>query len=338
AVLETARGGLFKRGMAFDWCDVGAVLNVRDDHLGQHGAESLEDLARVKRLLAQRAKGHAVLNADDPLCRDMAQEVPEGTKVTYFSMEDRHPFVEEHLMKGGSAVYLRRNMIMVAYGEHRMPLVEAEKIPVTMRGFARHNVENLLGAVAILMHTGLSQEQIVNGLASFQSTIDQNPGRMNLVRVRDFTVLIDYAHNPDSYRAICDTVNLMEHRKLIGVITAPGDRYDEKLKEVGRICAGTFDELVVREMTDLRGRPPGATAEVIKQGVLDAGFPVDRLHVVLPEAESINYGMRLAKEGDLVVIGCADTEEAIDTVLKEASGYGPAPSYPVSMPTRQFAS
>ncbi|MBM3266121.1 MAG: cyanophycin synthetase [Candidatus Sericytochromatia bacterium] len=332
AVLETARGGLFKRGMAFEWCDVGAVLNIRDDHLGQHGAESLEDLARVKRLLVQRAKGHAVLNADDAHCREMAQEAPEGTKVTFFSTEDRHPVVEDHLMKGGTAVYLRRNMIMVAVGEHRMPLVEVERIPVTLRGRARHNVENLLAAVAILIHAGLSHDQIVSGVASFQSTIDQNPGRLNMVRVRDFTVLIDYAHNPDSYRAICETVAQMERRRLIGVITAPGDRYDEKLEEVGRICAGTFDELVVREMTDLRGRQAGEVAGVIKRGVESANFSAERLHVVLQEAESINYGMSLAREGDLVVIGCADTEEAIATVLRQAEGYGPAPSYPVSMP------
>lgn len=336
AVLETARGGLFKRGMAFEWCDIGVVLNIRDDHLGQHGAESLQDLARVKRLLIQRAKGHAVLNADDPLCREMALEAPEGAKITYFSMKDHDPFVEEHLAKGGSAVYLRRSMIMVAHGEHRMPLVEVERIPVTLRGAARHNVENLLASVAVLIHTGLSHDQVVSGLASFQSTIDQNPGRLNMVRVRDFTVLIDYAHNADSYRAICDTVSQMEKRRLIGVITAPGDRYDEKLEEVGRICAATFDEIVVREMTDLRGRPPGVVADVIKRGIVAAGFPHDNLHVVLQEAESINYGMRLAREGDLVVIGCADTEEAIETVMRQAHGYGPAPSYPVTMSPAPF--
>ena len=331
AVLETARGGLFKRGLAFEWCEIGAVLNIRDDHLGQHGAETLHDLARVKKLCVTRSKGHAILNADDSQCREMAEDVPEATKITYFSMEDHGSFVEEHLAKGGSAVYLRRNMIMVAFGEHRLPLVEVEKLPVTLRGRAKHNIENALGAVAVLVHTGLSNQQIVSGLSTFQSTIDQNPGRLNLVRVRDFTVLIDYAHNPDSYRAITDTVKQMEAKRLIGVVTAPGDRYDEKLAEVGRIAAGAFHEIVVREMADLRGRPAGEAANAIRKGVIDAGFPLEHLHVIPAEAESINFGMSLAREGDLVVIGCADTEEAIETVMKQAEGYGPAPSYPVSL-------
>jgi len=333
AVLETARGGLFKRGLGFESCDVAAVLNIHDDHLGQHGAETLSDLARVKGLIVKYCKGMVVLNADDPLVLEMAEQAPEGTKIVLFSMEDHSVALEEHLGKGGEAVYLRRGMIMVARGEHRMPLVEASRLPVTLGGRARHNIANALAAVAMLLHSGLNQEQIVNGLGTFQSTIEQNPGRLNLVRVRDFTVLIDYAHNPASYRAICETAKQMEHKRLIGVVTVPGDRYESKLIESGAICAKYFDDLVVRDMADLRGRPRGEAARIIHQAALDAGMPPERCHMVPDEPAAIQFAMDMAQAGDLVVIGCADTEEAISLILEQAEGFGPAPSLSVVMPS-----
>ena len=332
AVLETARGGLFKRGLGFEACDVAAVLNIHDDHLGQHGAETLEDLARVKGLLVKYCKGTVVLNADDPLVLAMAEEVPEGTKVVLFSMEDHSPAMEEHLAKGGEAVYLRRGMIMVARGEHRMPLVEAAKLPVTVGGRARHNTANALAAVAMLLNSGLNKDQLVNGLSTFQSTIEQNPGRLNMVRVRDFTVLIDYAHNQASYQALGETVTQMERKRLIGVITVPGDRYDEKLKESGAICAKYYDELIVRDMTDLRGRPRGEAAKIIYQAALDAGMAPEHCHLIPDEPEAFQFAMDMAQAGDMVVIGCADTEDAISSILEQAEGFGPAPSLPVVMP------
>ena len=332
AVLETARGGLFKRGLGFEACDVAAVLNIDDDHLGQHGAETLADLARVKGLIVKHCKGSVVLNADDPLVLEMAELAPEGTKIVMFSMQDHCPPLEDHLSKGGAAVYLRRGMIMVARGEHRMPLVEASRLPATMGGRARHNIANALAAVAMLLHSGLNQEQIVSGLSTFQSTIEQNPGRLNLVRVRDFTVLIDYAHNPASYRALGETVTLMEHKRLIGVVTIPGDRYESKLKETGAICAEYFDELVVRDMSDLRGRPRGEAARIMHQAALDAGMPAEHCHLIPDEPAAIQFALDMARAGDLVVIGCADTEEAINSILEQADGFGPAPALPVVMP------
>ncbi|MEB3298005.1 MAG: cyanophycin synthetase [Candidatus Sericytochromatia bacterium] len=333
AVLETARGGLFKRGLAFDWCDTGIVLNVRDDHLGQHGVNTLEDLAAIKGIVARRTRGHLVLNAQDAHCVRMADELEPGTKVTWFSMDDDVPLVRAHMAQGGVAVTLRKGMVMVAYGEHRLPLVEVERLPVTLRGKARHNIENVLAAVAALIHQGLSHEQIVEGLVGFHSTFETNPGRLNLVRVRDFTVLVDYAHNPDSYRAIIDTVRQLDAARLIGVITAPGDRLPEKLREVGELAAAGFDWLVVRDMSDLRGTAPGYVASVIADGVRAAGFPEERLTVIADETASIKHALAMAEAGDLVVIGCADTQEALEAVFREAEDAGRGQAWSVSLGT-----
>ena len=318
AVLETARGGMFKRGLAFDKCDVGVVLNIHDDHLGQHGAETLEDLARVKRLVVETAAKACVLNAEDPLVVAMAEHKPEGCETVYFSLDPASPVIEKHLDAGGRAVYLRRNMIMLAEGDHRIPLLEVERIPFTLKGRARFNVQNSLAAVAALWVSGYAHAQIVAGLNTFTSSVDQNPGRLNLFRVRDFHVLLDYAHNAESYRLIIETAKQLNQKRLVGVITAPGDRYDEKLKEIGRICGQGFDHLIFRQMTDLRGRPLGEAPELMRQGALETGIDPARVELILDEPAAIRHAIEMGREGDLIIIGCSDTADMIADVVKHA--------------------
>jgi cyanophycin synthetase len=318
AVLETARGGMFKRGLAFDRCDVGVVMNIHDDHLGQHGAETLADLARVKRLVVETAAKACVLNAEDPLVAAMAEHKPEGCEVVYFSLDPSCPVVEKHLDAGGRAVYLRRNMIMLAQGDHRIPLLEVERIPFTLRGRARFNVQNSLAAVAALWVQGYTQAQIIAGLTTFTSSMEQNPGRMNLFRIRDFHVLLDYAHNAESYRMIIETGRKLNHKRLVGVVTAPGDRYDDKLKEIGRICGAGFDHLVIRQMTDLRGRPLGEAPRLMYEGAMESGIDPGRVEVINDEPAAIRHAIEMGREGDLIIIGCSDTADMIADVAKHA--------------------
>jgi cyanophycin synthetase len=294
------------------------VLNIHDDHLGQHGAETLRDLARVKGLVAKYAKKAIVLNAEDALVVEMAEEKQESAEVLYFSMDPENAVMVKHLDGGGRAVYLRRNMIMLAKGDHRIPLMEVERIPFTLKGRARHNVQNSLAAVAALWAGGWSQQQIVAGLNTFTSSVDQNPGRMNLFKVRDFYVMLDYAHNAESYKLIIETARQLNHKRLIGVVTAPGDRYDEKLKEIGRICGTGFDHVIVRQMTDLRGRPVGEAPKIIMDGVLESGISNDVVELIINEAEAISKAISMGREGDLIVIGCADTAGMIEQVVQYA--------------------
>lgn len=318
AVLETARGGILKRGLAFDVSSVGIVLNVHDDHLGQDGIETLEDLARVKSLVAETTRV-AVLNADDPHCVDMAHYVRPGAEVIYFSMQPQHPVVQRHLAEGGRAVYLCDNMIMTAAGGHSLPLEDVEAIPATLRGRARFNVANTLAAVAALWAGGYSSAQIVAGLTTFTSSVEQNPMRMNFFRVRDFDVLVDYAHNLRAYQALIETGRNLHPHRLIGVITAPGDRQAEKLQDIGRLCAQGFDELFIFEMADRRGRAPGEVAQLILNGVRDATADMLHIHVIPDEVEAVRMALDMAHAGDLVIVGCAE-EHGLQEVERQAEG------------------
>ncbi|MBV8063029.1 MAG: hypothetical protein JOY51_05500, partial [Nevskia sp.] len=327
AVLETARGGLFKRGLAFSECDFAAVLNVGDDHLGQHGAETIEDLARVKSLVIQQVKagGYAVLNADNEPAARMARLENLKARVIFFSLNEKNPTLIEHLHRGGQAVYLREKdrMIMVAIGEHRLPLINVEKVPMTYGGKSRHQVANAMAGVALLINSGLSSEQITAGLQTFTPTIEHNPGRMNLVRMRDFQVLIDYAHNLESYQAVLDMAKHLEHRRLIASVTMPGDRYDEKIREVGRLIGDHFDHVVVREMIDKRGRPPGELAAVLKEGVLQGRHVrPEQVEVIEDDLQGIKAVLDLGQPGDLVIIGCVDTDDSINLIVRELERQG----------------
>jgi cyanophycin synthetase len=304
AVLETARGGILKRGLAFDSCDVGVVVNVQGDHLGQDGIDTIEDLAWTKGLVARTARRAAVLNADDQWCRRIADHVRDGTPVIFFTMQSRNETVAAHLARGERAVLLRGDAIVLAEGERRTPLVDASRLPFTLNGLARHNIANALAAAAAAWGAGVPREKICEGLATFTSTSAANPLRLNLYRVRATTVVMDYGHNAAAYRALVDTARRLGTGKIIGLVAAPGDRRQEEVNEIGAACTG-FDEVVAYDMDDRRGRQPGEVAALVAAAVIKAGKAADQVRVVPDVRAAVRYGLNLCGAGDLLVYGCA---------------------------------
>jgi cyanophycin synthetase len=283
---------------------VGVVLNVQSDHLGCDGIDTLDDMADVKGLVAEVARRAVVLNAHDERCVAMADRVRSGCEVIYFALDRRHPPFARHLEGGGRGIYAQQGILMLGHGEHRIPLVETSRLPFTLNGRARHNVENAMAAFAALLALGIARDRIVAALASFTSSANQNPLRLNLFRTRGVTLLVDYAHNAAAYGAIIDTGRQLTQQRLIGVVAAPGDRRDDDLLEMGRVCCEGFDELVIYEMDEVRGRPPGATASRLEEGATRAaGKSPPR--VVLDVREAIREAFRGARPGDVIVLGCA---------------------------------
>ncbi|MET0265291.1 MAG: cyanophycin synthetase, partial [Duganella sp.] len=226
AVLETARGGILKRGLAFDRCEVGVVLNVSADHLGMDGVETLADLAEVKAVVARSAARAVVLNAEDPYCVRMASQVEEGVEVLYFSLDPEHPVLLTHLDQRGRAVYLQDGVLMVADRERRVALIAAAAMPISVQGHAMFNIANALAATAALIACDFSRRQIAAALSSFVSNSHTNPLRANIYHLGHATLVIDYAHNAAAYRALGKMARSLAQGKVIGVVTAPGDRRD----------------------------------------------------------------------------------------------------------------
>lgn len=311
AVLETARGGILREGLGFDRCDVGAVLNIQADHLGLRGVETLEDLAKVKSLVVEvvHKNGTSVLNADDPLTVAM-RERARG-RIAYFSMHggDNGPaHLREHIAEGGIAVVLQSGvkgqMIAIYHAEQYIPLLWTHLIPATLEGKARVNVANALAATAIAYSLDVPVETIRQALRTFTTSFYQTPGRLNIFDEYPFRVIMDYGHNPAALEHMVDLVAKLRpsYSRVIGVVSGPGDRRDEDLVKLGELAARMFDEVIIKQDASLRGRAPGQTAGLVKQGVLDAGVTEARITTVLPELEAVDEALSRANAGDLVVI------------------------------------
>jgi cyanophycin synthetase len=306
AVLEIARGGLVRAGMGVRHCDVGAVLNIKSDHLGLRGVGTLEDLAQVKRIVVEVARDTAILNADDPLCLEMA-DYTEAKHLCYVTMDPTHALVGEHIKAGGRGVVLesgiKGEMITIYDRGAHIPLLWTHLIPATLEGRAAHNVQNAMFAAAMAFSMGLKLENIRHGLRTFDTTFFQAPGRMNIFDEHPFKVILDYGHNAAAVEVMCQLVSRLEVAgRRICVLAAPGDRRDEDIAEVGRIAAGHFDRYIVRRDDGLRGRGPEEVPHLLRDALLEADVPSDKVAVIPDEQAAIEAALCEAQPGDLVLI------------------------------------
>jgi cyanophycin synthetase len=330
AVLETARGGLLRRGMGYRRCDVGAVLNVAADHLGLRGVDTLEDLARVKRIVVEAAKDTAVLNADDELCLRMADHA-EADHLCYVTMNSAHPLVKEHIKSGGRAVVLEEGaggqMITLYDNVAHMPLLWTHLIPATMEGRAMHNVQNAMFAAAIAYSMGVKLEDIRQGLLTFGTTFFQMPGRLNIFDEHPFKVILDYAHNPAAVQAMVELVERMEPKgRRIVVVAAPGDRRDEDIVEIAKLCAGRFDHYICRRDASLRGRQPDEVPLLLKRGLVENGVAEERIEMIQEERHAVDAALRCARKDDLVLI----LGDAINGSWEQITAFTPDSTTPPS--------
>ncbi|HEU5051236.1 MAG TPA: cyanophycin synthetase [Gemmatimonadales bacterium] len=313
AVLETARGGILRSGLGFDECDVGVVLNVAGDHLGLHGVETLEELAEVKAVVPAvvKRRGHAVLNADDPLVRAMAART--SGDVVLFSMEPdgANPAVTAHLAEGGTAACIERETFVVRRGRLRIPIATTGEVPLTLGGAAPFQYQNILAAIASAYVQGMRYEDIRAGLLSFFPSPSLTPGRMNLLRVGHGQVLVDYAHNPVAMAGLMELVGRIDAARRLGVLAAPGDRRDADVRALGRTAAG-FDYVILKEDDDLRGRGEGEVIGLLREGLMEAGMPAERIEDRRYEREAVARGLELLEEHDLLVILAVDVPAVLE--------------------------
>jgi len=319
AVLESARGGILRRGLGYRKCTVGAVLNISSDHLGLKGVDTLEQLAEVKRVVVEIAQDTAVLNADDPYCLRMA-DYTRAKHLCYVTMTIEHPLVKEHIRAGGRAVVLEPglNGNMIAIYDHgaHIPLVWAHLVPATLEGRALHNVQNAMFAAAMAFSMGVKLEDIRHALRTFDTSFFQAPGRMNVFSEHPLKVIVDYGHNPAAVRAMCELSDRLEvkGRRLV-VIAAPGDRRDEDIAEIGRVAAGHFDHYVCRRDDRLRGRRSDEVPKMLAASLAAAGVPADAIEVIPDEQRAVDAALRRAAPGDLLLVFADALQRTWDQIV-----------------------
>ena len=305
-VFETARGGMIRAGMGYSRCNVGVVLNVQSDHLGLRGIDTLDELARIKRIPIEVATDCAVLNADDRRCLEMAGHT-EAAHICYVTMNPKHELVRQHIRSGGRAVVLEEgingHMITLYDGVHHLPLLWTHLIPATLEGRAMHNVQNAMFAAATAYSMGATLDEVRHGLRTFDTSFFQVPGRMNVFDEHPFKVILDYGHNPAAVQAMVQLVdNFDVHGRKSVVLSAPGDRRDEDIRDIARACVGHFDRYICREDDSPRGRERGSIAAMLEEELLAGGVAQDAIEIVVDEQEAMQRGLETAQPDDLLLL------------------------------------
>jgi cyanophycin synthetase len=301
-----------RAGLAFDTCDVGVVLNVAADHLGLGDIDTIEQMAKVKSVIAEVVdpSGYAVLNADDPLVAAMADKVK--AKVAYFSMNPDNPIIQNHIRRNGIAAVYESGYVSILEGSWTLRVEQATLIPMTMGGMAPFMIANALAACLAAFVNGLDVEIIRQGVRTFTTSAEQTPGRMNLFNLGRYHALVDYAHNPAGYRAVGDFVKNWRGQRF-GVVGGPGDRRDSDLIELGQIAAQVFDRIIVKEDDDKRGRSEGEAADLIIKGILQENPGAD-YEVILNETIALDQALDGVESDGLVVMFPESVTRAIDMI------------------------
>ncbi|MFG2088969.1 MULTISPECIES: cyanophycin synthetase [unclassified Spirillospora] len=305
AVLETARGGIVRRGLGYERADVAVVTNITRDHLGTDGTEDIDDLADIKALVAEEIKrgGHLVLNAADPPTAALAARPAVRRRdpvLRYFSLAPDEPVLVEHLRDGGMGYYVHHGWLTEARGDRRTRILPADEVAGSFGGHAAHVVADALAAAAAARALHVPVDVLARALRTFDPHT-RNPGRGCVYQVGDNPVVVDYAHNPAAVAAMGAFVERRWGAGGVAAVTLPGDRPDELVTETARAVSGTFGRVVVYEDEDLRGRRSGEMTRLIVQGLRE-GRPDVRHHPAGDLKGAVTSALDMAEPGEPVLL------------------------------------
>jgi cyanophycin synthetase len=318
AVLETARGGILREGLAFDRCNVAVVTNVGSgDHLGLNYITTVQDLAVLKRVIVQNvaASGVAVLNAADPIVASMAAKCKGA--VTFFALDRFNPIMATHRAQGNAVIYVEDGQLIAAKGNQQTMLPLSE-IPITLNGAIGFQVENVMASVAAAWGLGLDWGTIRKGLTTFSNDQDNAAGRFNMFKFRGATVIADYGHNPDAMLALVQAVEAIPATRRSVVISGAGDRRDDDIRQQTQILGEAFDEVVLFEDQCQRGRNDGEVIALLRDGLKNASRTKSSSEI-RGEFIAIDTAMDKLQDGELCLILVDQVQEAMDHIAKRVA-------------------
>ncbi len=320
AILETARGGLLRRGLGVERAEAALITNIAKDHLGDFGSRNLDELLGCKWIVSRavRKSGKLVLNADDP--RLVARSQDYDGELVWFSLDAANDLVRDHIGSGGTAFVLDGDELIMVSGETRTVICRAADIPIALGGAALHNVANALGAAGFCWSMGIGLDDIRGGLTTMSQ--EANPGRGNLYDIDGYTVLVDFAHNPQALDALLDMANRLEPTRKALCFGQAGDRPDDLIRELARSAwESGLDQVFVSELAKYhRGREEGEVYGLIRDELMQCGARPEQVDHRMQEIESLQAAMEWAQPGDLVVMLALERSAELYELLQERSG------------------
>jgi cyanophycin synthetase len=310
AVLECARGGIIRAGLGFDQCDIGIVTNIAEDHLGLKDVYTLNDLARVKRVVPASVKpdGYAILNASDDLVYGM--RINLKCNVGLFSTDHENIHIKEHCESGGIAAIVDKDQnIVILKAKEKIIIENIVNIPLTMEGKAEFMVENILPVVLSSYFLGFSIEKMRNSLRLFNPSVEKTPGRLNKFKINDVNIIVDYAHNPHGLNALGKFLSHIDKHK-IGIVTGVGDRRNNDIREIGRIAAEIYDEVIIRIDNDTRGRPSEEISNLITEGLHSVNKKMKH-HIIPDTKDALKFAINHAEKDAYIIISAENVPQTI---------------------------
>jgi cyanophycin synthetase len=319
AVLECARGGILRAGLGFDKCDVSIVTNISEDHLGLDDINTIEQLVRVKSVVPRSTfdDGYAILNADDELVYNIKNDL--SCNIALFSLKDNNERIKQHCENKGIAAFIEKGYFTVCKGQWRTRIIKVKDVPLTFEGRAENMIQNILTAILTATVRDFPVEVIRTALTTFIPSPAQTPGRFNIFKLRNFELMVDYAHNMGALIELKKFLNTAQASLRVGIIAGVGDRRDEDIRNIG-FCAGEmFDEIIIRHDKDSRGRANEVLTNLLMEGIIKANANA-LVSVISDECEAIQYAIDNAREGTFIVVCSEHVKETLEFVqqIKEA--------------------
>ncbi|MGG7159580.1 Mur ligase family protein [Clostridium baratii] len=298
AVLETARGGLIKKGLGFKNARACIITSLSEDHMGMEGINSLEQLGKVKALIKEGLKenGVMVIRATN----EIVNLFKENDRLILFE-NDKNDIICNHIKNGGEAFYTREGYIVHNLNGIESKIVSLNELEFTHNGASESNVRNVMAAIASIKTIDNDIDKIVNALKSIKCDLTTNKGRQNILNIKDFKLIIDYGHNSEAFNEVFNIAKSLNPTRITGLITAPGDRTDDHIMELGEIAAKFCDKVIIKEQEDKRGKEDGETAKLLKRGLTNKGFKEENIITLLEERDAILKALNDAIEGEIIV-------------------------------------
>ena len=313
AVLETARGGIIRNGLAYDLADVAVITNITEDHIGIDGIEDMKELSKVKALVGEAVKkdGYVIINADDEWSIKILDRI-KNEKI-FFSMNNENEIIKKAINEGKIVIYVKDNYLYANNNRREYKIIGIKNIPITLDGVLEFNIQNVMAACGALIGMGIDYCMIAKGFKTFKLNENYNLGRFNIYDLNGVKVILDYGHNIEGYRAVLKCLKKIKNKRVIGVIGIPGDRNDNMALSVGKLCGKYIDKIYIKEDGDKRGRKKEEMARLLEKGVL-LSREKKFYKIILDEKEALKEALKTSLKGDIIVVFYEELQPLIDVI------------------------
>lgn len=298
AVLETARGGIIKKGLGFKNAKVGIITSLSEDHMGMEGINTIEDLGKIKSLIKEGLDNDGIMVVR--ATKDIVRLFSKKDRLILFD-NDFNKLIEKHIENRGEAFYTKGGFIVHNKLGKETKLVSLNDLDFTHNGVSKSNTRNVMTAIAAINKIHNNIYEVIDSIKRLKCDLSTNRGRQNVINIKDFKLIIDYGHNSEAFYEVFNIAKSLNPILITGIITAPGDRSDEHIIKLGEIAATYCDKVIIKEHEDKRGREEKETANLLYKGLKNKKFDDSKITILLKEEDAILKALNEAKSGEVIV-------------------------------------